>query len=224
MSVNYAAVRGFHYYRSHWHPYLSENLTCAPDIGNAFDAFAIKTSVKDDRGISTVAGHLPRELSRTTYFLLIKGADMIAEITDDHYRKSPLVQGGLEIPCKVIVRLPRAFSNDKLIGKYMQLVNEVYAEPLEPFIVGRVTENENDDNFNFLVTEKKVKRFEKLPTAKLKNKDEKQKAFLLLQERVALVVRTITIQHKAKKLSKLKANKSKFSLDFKRFLLSSDLI
>ena len=100
---------------------------------------------------------------------------MIAEITDDHYRKSPLVQGGLEIPCKVIVRLPRTFSNDKLIDKYMQLVNEVYAEPLEPFIVGRVTENENDDNFNILVTEKKVKRFEKLPTAKLKNKDEKQK-------------------------------------------------
>ena len=39
----------------------------------------------------------------------------------------------------------------------MQLAHEVYVEPLEPIIVGRFTENENDDNFNVLATEKKVR-------------------------------------------------------------------
>ena len=43
-------------------------------------------------------GHLPVEISRTTKFLLDGGAEVIVKLTKTHFRRSPLVQGGLEIP------------------------------------------------------------------------------------------------------------------------------
>ena len=93
----------------------------------------------------------------------------------------------------------------------MQLVHEVYAEPLEPIIVVRFNENENEDKFNVL-TEKKVKRTEKRPTEKkTKNKKEGTLGAFLL-ESVALMVRTIAVQHEATKLSKLKAKANKCTL------------
>ena len=43
-------------------------------------------------------GHLPVEISRTTKFLLDGGAEDIVKLTKTHFRRSPLVQGGLEVP------------------------------------------------------------------------------------------------------------------------------
>ena len=50
-------------------------------------------------GNETPVGHLPMEISRTTKFLIDRGATVTAELTSDHYRRSPLIQGGIEIPC-----------------------------------------------------------------------------------------------------------------------------
>ena len=68
---------------------------------NAFDVFTIKTCKED----GAIVGHIPRELSKVIKFLLDRGAKMSAVLTSVHYRRSPLVQGGMEIPCKVTVQM-----------------------------------------------------------------------------------------------------------------------
>jgi len=66
--------------------------------------FAVKTLYANDG--STTVGHLLREISRPTKYLLDRGAIVSAELSATHYRKSPLFQGGLEIPCVVTVTMP----------------------------------------------------------------------------------------------------------------------
>ena len=61
-----SAVRGFHYYKKYWRPRIEEELFCSHEEENAFDVFAIK--VADMSGV--IRGHLPREISRVTKFLL----------------------------------------------------------------------------------------------------------------------------------------------------------
>ena len=48
--------------------------------------------------VASVAGHLPREISRCTYFIVIHGAKVSCKVMGVHHRQSPLAQGGLEIP------------------------------------------------------------------------------------------------------------------------------
>ena len=43
----------------------------------------------------------PLELSQLTKYLLDRGAVVTAKLTSTHYRRSVLVQRGLEIPCQV---------------------------------------------------------------------------------------------------------------------------
>ena len=59
-----------------------------------------------------------------------------ATLTSEHYRRPPLVQGGLEIPCKVSVTMPGTISNLLVMEKYWQLVEELYTEPKNEEILG----------------------------------------------------------------------------------------
>ena len=127
-----AAVRGYHYYGSIWFPEKEEQLDCSHDFGNVFDVFAIKTCKPD----GTVVGHLPREISRATKFLLDRGAQISAILTSTDYRRSPLVQGGLEIACKVIVKLPGTVRNHLLMDRYVEIVKVNYIEPKHEVILG----------------------------------------------------------------------------------------
>ena len=68
-------------------------LVCQFENGNCYEMFAIKTC--DQRG--TMVGHLPREVSRITKFITDRGATVSVMLTGTHYRRSPLVKGGLEI-------------------------------------------------------------------------------------------------------------------------------
>ena len=92
-----SAVRGYHYYRSYWSLQENEILKCYHASGNPFDIFAIKTcSNQDPRGV----GHLPQEISHITQYLLERGTEIEAQLISTQYRRSPITQGGLEIPCK----------------------------------------------------------------------------------------------------------------------------
>ena len=97
-----AAVKGYHYYDSIWFPEKEEQLDCSHDFGNVFDVFAIKTCKFD----GTVVGHLPREISRASKSLLDRGAQISATLTSADYRRSPLVQGGLEMHVKSFSSCP----------------------------------------------------------------------------------------------------------------------
>ena len=86
-------VRGFHCYRDIWDPSSYEPLKCYHKRNNLFDCFLIKAL---QLASEKVVGHLPTEIFRATKFLLELEFSMT--ITGTHYRRSPLVQGGHEIP------------------------------------------------------------------------------------------------------------------------------
>ena len=114
--VNYfqfsAAVRGFQSYRKSWLPELEQTINCFHEEGNTFDRFAIKVCEKDK---NEIVGHLPMEISRVTKFLLDRGANVFAKLTSTHYGRSPLVQGGIEIPCVVTLSKPGTVINQLLM-------------------------------------------------------------------------------------------------------------
>ena len=112
-----AAVRGFHVYRDIWNPQIDEELICLHEERNLFDMFSIKTCRTSDRAI---VGHLPREISRPTKYLIDRGAKVTAKLSSTNYRKSPLFQGGLEIPCIVTVSLPASIKGHMLIQRYQR--------------------------------------------------------------------------------------------------------
>ena len=77
-----AAVRGYHYFKTIWQPKENELLVCQFENGNSYDMFAIKTC--DQRG--TMVGHLPREVSGLTKFIIDRGATVSVMLTGTHNR------------------------------------------------------------------------------------------------------------------------------------------
>lgn len=136
-----AAVRGFHYYRRFWKPKENEKLDCMHEPGNVFDRFAIKTV--DERG--ETVGHLPKEISRVTKYFLDRGFSMYCKLTSRHYRRSPLVQGGLEIKCEVVINSCSTVLQSRLTARYIELVQNIYTEPVDEKVMGELI-------FNFTMT------------------------------------------------------------------------
>ena len=124
----HAAIRGYHVYRDVWQPQQNEILVCYHEYGNIYDMFAIKTC-RVDVGAETIVGHLPIEVSRLTKFLLDRGATVTATLTSKSYRRSPLVQGGLEIPCLVQAKMIGTQINKIILSKYLNMIKEIYVEP-----------------------------------------------------------------------------------------------
>ena len=52
------------------------------------------------------------------------------KVVDVNRRKSPLVQGSLEIPVKVIVAMPFFTANKQVLDKYYILLSDHYEEPV----------------------------------------------------------------------------------------------
>ena len=99
--------------------------------------FAIKTCCLEG---GQIVGHMPREISRPTKFLLDRKAKVTAQLTGAHYRRSPLFQGGFEIPCLVTVTILGSIIGHMLIQHYQQMVEELYCAPKEEVITGRFLE------------------------------------------------------------------------------------
>ena len=137
-----SAVRGFHYFRNTWSPQESEVLECYHEFANAFDRFAIKTCKSNGQTV----GHFPREIPRVTKFLLDRGAIILATLTTTDYRRSPLVQGGLEIACKVTVKMPGTIRNHMLMDRYLESVRSLYAEPKNEVILGSFMPSTSTNN------------------------------------------------------------------------------
>ena len=128
-----SAVRGYHYYRRYWSPIENETLQCFHESGNPFDVFAIKTCSK---GSLQAEGHLPREISRLTKFILDRGAEVEARLTSTNYRRSPIAQGSLEIPCTMKLKMLATLLNRKLLERYREMVDHLYKEPDDNLVMG----------------------------------------------------------------------------------------
>ena len=119
-----AAVRGFHFYRKTWRPKKNQILNCYHEKGNVCE-----------QNLRETFGHHPREISRITKYMLDRGAYVSVELTSSHYRRSPLVQGGLEIRCKVTIKTASSF-NKAVLERYKEMTKELYIEPKEEEVLG----------------------------------------------------------------------------------------
>ena len=161
-----AAVRSFHYYRKSWLPEPEQTLNCFHEDGNTLDRFAIKVCEKDK---NEIVGHLPMEISRVTKFLLDRGANVSARLTSTHYRRSPLVQDGIEIACVVTVSMPGTVITQLLMKRYKQLVETLYTEPKEEEILGTFLQLENTGEQDLAPVAPKQKKKPKCPPEKDQN-------------------------------------------------------
>ena len=109
------------------------------------------------------------EISRVTKFLLDRGANVSAKLTSTHYRRSPLVQGGIEIPCVVTVSMPGTVINQLLMERYKQLVETLYTEPKEEEILGTFLQLENTGEQDLAPVAPKQKKKPKCPPESDKN-------------------------------------------------------
>ena len=153
-----SAVRGYHFYRKYWTPNLSQRLDCYHEPNNAFDQFAIKMIMIEKKKTAKIVGHLPREISRPTKFLLVMGAVIHAEISSLKYRHSPLVQGRLELSCKLFVSMPPTVLNENLISRYKSLVASLYVEPPKEAKVGSFEREEHQTDFSIKSTKQVFKQ------------------------------------------------------------------
>lgn len=128
-----AAVRGFHVYQASWKPENGEVLQCMHEKNNPYDMFSMKVCKLNS---DEIVGHLPMEISRITKFIEDRGAKISLKIRGRHYRRSPLIQGGLEVPCDVTITMVRSVVNHLLLTRYEALLKEFYLEPKEEEIIG----------------------------------------------------------------------------------------
>ena len=118
-------VRVFHVCKVIWEPKDSEVLACSHEENNPHDPFAIKICRLDS---GRIVGHLPMELSRISKFIIDRGAKIEVKLRETHYRRSPPVEGGLEIPCDLVIRMPNTMKSAELLKKYLKLFENCYEE------------------------------------------------------------------------------------------------
>ena len=82
-----------------------------------------------------IVGHLPMEISRITKFIVDRGAKCTLKICGMHYKRSPLVQGLLEVPCEVTITMIGSVVNHFFLTRYESLLKELYIEPKDEEIV-----------------------------------------------------------------------------------------
>lgn len=100
-------------YQSIWTPMDGEVLSCARETGNLHDPFSVKVNKS-----MTIVGHLPRRISSTCSLFLHMGGSISCRVTGPRRYSADLIQGGLEIPCRLIL----SASTKKLIEKAKKLL------------------------------------------------------------------------------------------------------
>ena len=82
------------------------------------------------------AGHLLVEISRITKFLLDRRAVFQVKLTSNHYRRSPIVKGGLEMFCVVTIKIAKSAFTVPLLERYDIPLYDLYIEPLAKEVFG----------------------------------------------------------------------------------------
>ncbi len=65
---------------------------------------------------------------------MLYGADASAKVLSTQHRRSPFIQGGLEIPIEVTVRMEFGTQNNQVIMKYTSLDAIHYKEPTDSIL------------------------------------------------------------------------------------------
>ena len=86
-----------------------------------------------------LVGHIPREISRFCKFFIDYRGKIKAAVVSCQFRRSPLPQGGLEIPLKLSIC--HADTSNGVFQKIIDFVNEYYTDPEK---ISAVQEKEED--------------------------------------------------------------------------------
>ena len=172
-----AVIRGFHVYKASWKPKEDDLLEYSHEKDNPYDSFSIKVFKPDSP--AEIVGHLPMEISRITKFIIDRGAQVAVKIRGRHYRRSPLVQGGLEVPCEIKVTMIGSIINHHLLVWYESLLKELCIEPKDEEIIGTFLSLGNEhENVNHK-TEIEIKAVQTEP---LKKTGQKKKTEVKLKD------------------------------------------
>ena len=128
--VSLCGLRGYHVYQTVWAPRLHELLATEHEQNNLHDRHAIAATKRLPGRLSSasIVGHLPK---RVTRYIMEHGAVVTLKVKDVHYRRSPLVQGGLEIPVMAQVQMTSNLKNRTALDEYKVLVKRLYKEPID---------------------------------------------------------------------------------------------
>ena len=96
------------------------------------------------RNSGATVGHLPMENSRAIKFIFDPGARVFATLTWTNYCVSQMVQGGLEIPCRVEIFMSPTIKNNELIDIFRKYMDVLYYEREDSNMVGSFVEKEED--------------------------------------------------------------------------------
>ena len=88
---------------------------------------------------------------------------MHCKLTSRHYRRSPLVQGGLEIEYEVVINSRATVLQSRLTARYLELIQNLYTEHVEERVIRELV-------FNFVMTLPPMVNIPVLPTLKERNK------------------------------------------------------
>ena len=91
------------------------------------------------------------EIPRITKLIIQQVAANTVKVAGKHYRQSPLVQGGLEVPCEIIVRMSGSIVNQTLLQRCKTLLRELYTEPKEEAVMGEFLSDPGANTISFSI-------------------------------------------------------------------------
>ena len=98
----FRGLRGFHVYCAKWKPRVADKIMTFYEKGNPHDENAM--AGKKTLAPSTI-GHVPKDISRFTRYIADHGATISAFVVSSNRPRSPLIQGGRELPIRLVVKL-----------------------------------------------------------------------------------------------------------------------
>ena len=103
-----------------WTPTLNELLPTIHEQDNIYDRYAKEVITWIYRRVVIYQKYIKSNK--------IRGATITVKVIDTHHHRFPLVQGSLEIPVKIIVKMQYCSNNKDVLAKYESLVSESYKE------------------------------------------------------------------------------------------------
>ena len=177
-------IRGYHVYMSIWAAEIGEYLSCARDVRNSHDPYAVSVN----KG-STTVGHIPRMISCVCYTFLRRGGTIHCRVTGQRRHSSDLPQGGLEIPC-LLEFVGKAYD----VAKVIKLLPDV-----------TVTKDSHESsNTTTVDLVNDSKESQQLPSKKIRITEETE----LTSQDVSLMEKEYEIISKGEKLSDTSINKA----------------
>jgi hypothetical protein len=87
-------------YKSIWTPFIGETLSCSRETTNLHDPFALKVLKTDE-----IVGHMPKRVCSECSIFLRKRGTITYTVSGERRYSRDLTQGGLEIPCLLILEI-----------------------------------------------------------------------------------------------------------------------